>query len=208
MKTTIHYEVIAKLHRSKAIDYSRLIEFSKSFVYDSPIIAREKAFRFYQNYIDVLVDATGHTYRSDRQARELLTSFIDPKATVSNVQGSNNPFSSLDYGIGIFLVIDYSIHDYIKVGDKYMIHGIGNLIDGTASAESLILCLEIEYDYYMQLGYPTNHSDTIIEFCNFNEWEEGYRDEEPSTYTILKTPFDWTGMDKPYWWIENILNVN
>lgn len=201
MRPSVHYCVIAKLHRNGNPDDSGLIEFNKCFFDNSPIIAREKAFRFYQNYIDVLIDAKGHTYRSDRQARDLLTSFVDPELMISRVQGSYK-LSSLGYGIGIFLVIDYPIHEYMKEGEKYMVHGIGNLMEGSDSPEALILGLETEYDYYIQYGYKTNHIDTSIMFCDSDEWEEGYRDDEPSKYTILKTPFDWTGMDQPYWWVE------
>jgi hypothetical protein len=83
-----------------------------------------------------------------------------------------------------------------------MIHGIGNLWEGDSSPETLTLSLEREIEYYDRFKYDTGNYKTTIVFCNSDEWVEGYRDDEPSTYTILKTPFDWTGMDKPYWWGE------
>lgn len=201
MRPSIHYCVTAKLFRNRNTDNSRLIEFNQCFFHDNPIIAREKAFRYYQNFIDVLVDATGLAYRSDSQARDLLTYFIDPDVTLSSLQRGHK-INSLGYGIGVFLVIDHPIHTYYKKGAKYLIHGIGNLIEGSDSPESLILGLETEYEYYQYFKYNSNHLKSRIVFCDSNEWEEGYRDEEPSIYTILKTPFDWTGMDKPYWWVD------
>lgn len=195
----IHYKVIAKLHRNRELGDSKLIELFETFYAENPIEARENAFRFYQNYIDVLVYATGNTYRSDCQARELLTSFIDPAAIAID---KHDQIGSLGFGIGVFFVVDLPIHDSDQEGDIYMIHGIGTLMEGSDSQEVLMLGLEKEYDYYRELGYSTNYNDTSVVFCDSDEWKEGYRDDEPSTYTILKTPFDWTGMDEPYWWVE------
>ncbi len=31
-------------------------------------------------------------------------------------------------------------------------------------------------------------------------WEDGSDEIAINTYKILKTPFDWEGYDKPYWW--------
>ena len=59
-----------------------------------------------------------------------------------------------------------------------------------------------EMEYYEHFNYNTGNHVTDVVFCDSNEWLEGYREDEPQAYTILKTPFDWTGMDKPYWWGE------
>lgn len=64
----------------------------------------------------------------------------------------------------------------------------------------------------MSLGYNTSSNEESVIFCDRDEWEEGYLEDgkwidesyiEPHESKILKTPFDWTGFNKPYWWINS-----
>ncbi|MBA7514982.1 hypothetical protein ES705_07960 [subsurface metagenome] len=205
MKPAIHYEFIAKLINRKNQDGEfEFIETRKEFHDDEPIRAREAAFRYYQNYIDVLLDAKGLKYESDKQAREVLESFHDPKtSTKYEIMGNIHEYpDSWGNGIGVYMVIDELIENTPNPDIMDMIHGIGQLWEGDCSPESLILSLEREIEYYHHFNYNTGDYEINIAFCNSDEWLEGYRDDEPQKYTILKTPFDWTGMNKPYWWGE------
>jgi hypothetical protein len=205
MGAAIHYTVRAKLIRKRKENGEfDFLEVQEDFYNDKPILAREAAFKYYQNYIDVLLEAKGLRYESHKQAREALESFHDPKTTSkfeSNGVNSEMP-DSWGNGIGVFLVVDESIEKFLYPSNLHMIHGIGQLWDGFASEESIMVSLEMEYEYYMHFKYNTGDYKTSIVFCNSDEWFEGYRDDEPGTYIILKTPFDWTGLDKPYWWGE------
>ena len=204
MKPAIHYEFIAKLIRRKKEEGEfEFLEVNEEFYNDNPILAREAAFKYYQNYIDVLLEAKGLHYESDKQAREVLESFYDPKtSTEVEFMGEISDFpESWGNGIAVFLVLDGQKDD-TPLGNNRLIHGIGHLWEGSAEPESLTLHLEEEYNIYKDKCYSTGNYETSIIFCNSDEWSEGYRDNEPQTYTILKTPFDWTGMDKPYWWGE------
>lgn len=204
MKAAIHYAVKAKLIRRKKEDGDfDFLEINEDFYNDKPILAREAAFKYYQNYIDVLLEAKGFQYESDKQAREALESFHDPKtATTHDVNGKSISLpDSWGNGIAVFLVLDEQKED-TPLGNNRLIHGIGHLWEGSVDPESLTLCLEEEYRIYKDNNYATGNYETSIVFCDSNEWLEGYRDDEPQTYIILTTPFDWTGMDKPYWWGE------
>lgn len=205
MKSAIHYAFKAKLIRKKKEngEYD-FLEIHEEFFNDNPILSREAAFKYYQNYIDVLLEAKGLHYESDRQAREAIESYYNPK-TVTKVEISGQTFevqNSLGNGIGVFLVVDEIFKTHPYAGNIDMIHGIGNLIEGSYSPESLMSGLEREIEYYRHHKYNTDSYETTVIFCNSDEWLEGYRDDEPCKYTILKTPFDWTGLDKPYWWGE------
>lgn len=210
MKPAIHYACEAKLITRKKEDGAfEFIEVFKEFFNDEPIKAREAAFRYYQNYIDVLLESKGLKYESDKQAKEALESYYNLKTSHPvDVEGEIRSYpDSWGNGIGVFIIIDNEFDEHIvgtlKTNNKkYMIHGFGNLWEGDCSPEALTLSLEREVEYYNHFHYNTGGYLTEIVFCNSDEWIEGYRDEEPHTYTILKTPFDWTGMDKPYWWGE------
>lgn len=217
-----HYLVRAKLIRhiqgSGEIEF---LEFEDKFQDDNPIVARTKAFKHYQNYVDVLLQAKQKTYTTDKQAREDLKSFIGPTKNETLLFGNTEiDFShTMNNGIAVYLIIDHPlpapeyIEPYKIPGDKYIytnldadkendeifIHGIGNI--GYDSGY-LIFELEKELEYYKFYEYNTNNKVVEIVYCNRDEWEEGYRDDEPATYHILETPFDWTGLDKPYWWGE------
>jgi hypothetical protein len=208
MKAAIHYAVKAKLIRRKKengeLDF---LEVDKEFFNENPILAREAAFKYYQNYIDVLLEAKGLRYESDIQAKAALETYHDPKtSTRITIRGKSFDYpDSVGNGIGVFLVVDVPAesieHDLTYSDNTALIHGIGFLEDSDRP-ESVLSGLEHEIFYYNHNRYSKEDYETTITFCNSDEWLEGYREDEPGTYTILKTPFDWTGMDKPYWWGE------
>ena len=194
MGTAIHYEVSAKLISGKnSKGEYEFKEILKKFRNDEPIQARQEAFSYYKSLLDVLLESKGTKYESDKQAGEILNSFFDPKTSTKFLwDGEEFEISdSFGNGVGVFLVSDEK---------QDMIHGIGSLWEWLASPESIILGLEKEYDLFKEQKLDTAGLETEIVFCDRNELMEGYREDEPSTYTILQTPFDWSGMDKPYWW--------
>lgn len=209
MKAGFHYVAKAKLIRYKSADEIKFLEVEEIFENEMPIIAREAAFNFYQNYIDVLLQSKGKKYFSDSQAREELKTFIQT-GTSTRVKFGDKEFEfddSQGNGIGIFLVVDVPPEKEqetlsLKEGDEFLIHGIGNLIGRSGNTDYVIGNLEQEYKLYEHFNYYTKGKATEVIYCSRDEWEEGYRDDEPSTYKILETPFDWTGFDKPYWWGE------
>lgn len=209
MKAGFHYIVKAKLIRYKSADEINFLEFEEKFENENPIVARKAAFNFYQNYIDVLLQGKGKKYISDKQAREELKTFIDTETSTKMKVGNKEvKFNdSIGNGIGIFLLVDnlpVGLHEdlaYMK-GFEFLIHGIGHLIGGSDDPDFVIEDLDQEFKLYNLFKYDTKNEEREIVYCSRDEWEEGHRENEPSTYKILETPFDWTGYDKPYWWGE------
>lgn len=217
MKAGFHYLVKAKLIRYKSANEIKFMEFEEKFEDSSPILARDAAFHFYQNYIDVLLEAIGKEYISDKQAREELQTFIrSGNKTKFYLHGIEFEFdNSSDNGIGVFLVIDIPPlleNDLLyHEGEELIIHGIGHPIWFSENPNILITELEDECKLYDYFNYDTKDKSKIITYCNSQEWKEGYLGDgewlksfkEPNDYKILETPFDWTGYDKPYWWKES-----
>ena len=203
-----HYVVKAKLIRHiKGSGEIEFLQFEDKFENENPIVARNLAFKHYQNYIDVLLEAKHNKYISDKQAREELISFIDP-GTKTKIQLGESEVEFSDTfgnGIGVFLIVDVPKPDNIyddKKGEEILIHGIGNISYLSDDPDRLIFELQRESDYYTFFNYQTDNNLIEVVYCSRDEWEEGYREDEPATYNILETPFDWTGLDKPYWWGE------
>lgn len=199
----IHYVLKAKLIKLNINEEIDFHEFSESFQSPDPLDARIKAFKQYQNYIDVLLESKNKVYHSDREARKELQSFITPTKPIKlKIGGEEFEFvDSIGNGLGIYLVVDIPLEDnYDKKGDELLIHGIVDNYYALENPDHFLLGLEREYEYYKQFQLDTKGKEREVVFCNPDEWEEGYRDEEPYTYKILETPFSWEGLDQPYWW--------
>lgn len=194
MKAAIHYVVKAKLIRLKKGNEIDFLEIEEKFESQNPINAREKAFSYYQNFIDVLLEGKNKRYSSDRQARIELTSFIDPgTSTTVRIGDKEIELSdSFGNGIGVFMVIDHPLKDKIfedKVGEEFLIHGIGR-ISFSDDPQSLMDSLNHEFWYYKQLDYDTKNYKQNIDFYEYDI-------AETESNKILETPFDWTGYDLP-----------
>lgn len=193
MSASIHYIVKSKLIRFIKEGEINFIEINEKFENDNPIEAREKAFDFYQNNIDVLLQGKDKKYLSHEQAEEDLNPFVDSGIMVKwneLAEGFEFP-NSYGNGIGVYMVVDKPIEDYVfddKIGEEFLIHGISyNRNDPQAFMDSLTH----EYLYYNQFNYDTKNYAIKV---NFYEADANEVNEE----IILKTPFDWTGYDKLY----------
>lgn len=201
-----HYVVKMKLIRRKKKNGDiEFLETEKKFENESPIAAREAAFNYYQNYIDVLLESKQKKYQSDKQAREELKSFIETGTKKKIEIGGEIIEWNATYGngIGVFLVPNESIGEYPyerEKGKELYIHGIGTKDVLGSDPSSLSYGLETEYKFYKLYNHKTSDKAKEVLFCDPEDWGEGYRDEQPLTLKILETPFDWTGLDKPYWW--------
>lgn len=211
MKAAFHYVVrikIALFNKDNEVD---LQEYESKFENENPILARNKAFDYYQTNIDNFLLNKNKTYTSDRQAREVLNSFIDlgtkAKYKIGDREVEYN--DSFGNGIGVYLVVDKPIlsdkHQTLiedKVGDEFFLHGIksiGILSHETIDTGSMMFGLTNELNYYKHYRYNTKNKEITIIYCDQDEWDEP-DNEEPSTNNILETPFDWDGYGEPYWW--------
>ena len=201
----IHYKVKVKLVRFIKDGEIDFIDEEKEFYNSRPILAREEAFLYYQNYIDVLCDGAGEKYSSDEQARNVLSRFLMPginrKELLKKIalQDSDSEAwrESVDLllkynhlGLSVNLVVDQPILDDVfetQVDDEILIHGIGGFDD----PQSLMNGLNNEYDYYCEYDLDVKDYKRVISYI-----ERDDNITEPDDNEILVTPFDWTGLDK------------
>jgi len=195
MTVPFYYTVKAKLIRFIKNGEIDFLEFSEKFEHENPILAREMAFRYYQNYIDILLQAKGKEYISDSKAREELVSFYDP-GTLTKIKFNEHEFElsdSFGNGIGVYMVINIPIKDEPmpdKEGSEYQIHGIGNM--GREDPQGLMDGLNQEIEYYNYYNLDTKKYRITVDFYEY-DIEESEKNE------ILKTPFDWTGYNVPFY---------
>lgn len=203
-----HYEVRAKLIRKKNEkgEYE-FLEVEEKFEDENPIEARRKAFRFYQNYVDVLLQAKGNSYKNHQQASEIIQSFWDSGTKEYNINGKKfNLPDTFDNGMAVIMVIAPPIKegfDVSKEGHKLTLHGFGNLLNHMTYEDRFWFDLAEEYEYYVKYGYNTQNEEKEVTFCSQEDWYEAEEGEWPEKKTILTTPYDWSGKDTPYWWRED-----
>ncbi len=202
MKAAFHYIVKARLIRQTENNELGFEEINKTFENENPIIAREQAFNYYQSWIDILLQHKGKEYVSDREARKDLITFIEPGSTTKlQAGGKEIEFSddSFGNGIGVYIVNDHpeNSFSFLNVGDEGLIHGIGNLSDQFMIDMMIILLIE-EAENYKNLNFETNNKEIEVTFCAQSPWIDG--NAAIGTHKILRTPFNWEGYDKPYWW--------
>lgn len=205
MKAAFHYLVKAKLIRKiegKELDFE---EINKKFENENPIIARKEAFNHYQSWIDILLQDKGKEYVTDKEARKDLISFIEPGATAKlktddkEIEFNDESFGN---GVGVYFVADQPpcLSDF-DIGEEVLIHGIGNF-GGISMHHTTFFNLFYEFEYYKHYNYETKNTETEITYCMRDAWQDDWEEDGLITEKILKTPFNWKGYDKPYWWGE------
>jgi len=209
-----YYKVKAKVVLySKESGEIEFLVFEKEFKNDEPIIARESAFEYYQKNIEYFLESKHKKYYSDKQARDELKSFTEVNANSELIFGVN-PIEyekAIGNGIGIFL-IENNLDEEREIRNTddsgIFIHGIGDRWFIQDYPDFIMSDLEAEYELYNKFG----NKKTEILYCSVDEWIEGYLGDgkwvdesyiEPQIRTILHTPFDWSGLDIPYWWEDS-----
>ncbi len=198
MKAAFHYAVKVKLIRYESKDEVSFINYDKVFENENPIVAREEAFKEYDEWIKDLYAGIGKKgeYTSDKQARVDLQRFIKPKHNDTvRVGGSDIDFgNSFGHGIGVYFIIDKPYHSslleediYDTPGDEHLLHGIGtseNYNDPMQISDAL----NTEILYYEHYNYSKGDFESR---ANFYDFDLGEIEE----IQFLDTPFDWTGLD-------------
>lgn len=204
MKAPFHYLVKAKLIRKTEGNEFDFQEISKTFENDIPIIARGKAFDYFQSCIDILLQHKGKEYVSEKETQKELISFIETGTSKLQIGDKEILFTedSFGNGIGVYFVKDIevkSIDTFWSIGQEQLLYGIGNLSDQHL-IDDTILVLQEEAEYYHHFGYDTNGQELSVTYCSKNAWLDGCGSSSIISYKIIKTPFNWEGYDKPFWW--------
>lgn len=219
MEVEFFYELRVKLIKQNNNNEFEFLEFKHKFEDKNPIIAREKAFKRYQSYLDVILYKDNI---SDLEARVRFKNLI-----ISENVTENNELDKLEIndnfgsGIGIFMIINKPIvypvlEGIISPDEEIFIHGIGDMGIRSNDPNRINRNLESEVEYYNKYNYSTGNNLKSITFCDKYEWLDGYLGngkwvddsfEEPHESRILETPFNWSGFDKPYWWGNEVNNT-
>jgi hypothetical protein len=153
-----YYLLKGTLYRSKDNPHD-LIEIHEVFKNDSPILARERAFEVYQNYIDVLLESKNLTYENHRDAVVSTKDFIsiEPKIAPLFMEGIFGAIEDdFDKGISIYLVMPDSktfttLEGELIYEDKILIHDLNSEIAGLK--EVMHTGLLQEYELYKKYDY-------------------------------------------------------
>jgi hypothetical protein len=131
-----------------------LITVDRFFEEDEPIIAREKAFTFFQDYIEVLLQSLGKKYISYEQAINDLQPFVSTNEPIKNIIffGQTADMDP-DYNKGLFIQFMSSEGDYFNISfheeissDYCEIHCIAKEVE--QHYDSLAVSLQYEYRVY------------------------------------------------------------
>ncbi len=166
----------------------------------NPINAREAVFNAFDSYVHSLLLGIGLKEQeiehiSDRKTRKLLNPYIDPK-TATRHQILNKVFEIPDAtgnGIWIKMVIDDKVHDNLTL------HSIDQ-DNSDMPSPPCVVDLEEEYAFYQANKYDKKNYTTSVSYFDVDEFEDGNLETAFEIHTILKTPFDWSGYDKIFWW--------
>ena len=194
MSVKFFYLVKGTLYRTKNSD-ENLIEVNEIFRHDNPIVARQNAFRFYQNYIDVFLQSKGAKYVSYEETVRLLRDFVkSDKKQYFKLGGEiiDTIDADFDKGLSIFLVMDNSrMHTTLEgeayYEDKHLIHYLSNgLTDYLDSAPAIVRSLIYEHQLYQEMGYDMDGQSHSIEYVSSKN--------KTLNAEILYSPFNLEGL--------------
>lgn len=187
MTAKFFYLVTGTIFRCKN-DETNLIQVHEVFKDDNPIAAREKAFSFYQNYIDVFLESMGEVYTTHEVAVRVLQDFVNSYKVKFFKIGDTiiDEFHvDFDKGLNICLVMANTKTITNPEGEKvyletHPIHYIDN--EFTDFKMNVFNALKYEYSLYVKYGY---------EYKNYKiEYDISGLFEDPILRSILKTPMD------------------
>ena len=178
----IFYILRGEAYRSKGVT-ENTIKLYEEFRNNSPIIARENCFRFYQNYIDVFLDSKEKKCTSHEQAE------IDLQDFFNSHQKKHSKWGEVDADFGICIQISFVFNDTIthtlrngiKVYEgEEVIHGIHNRKEDLK--EIYFENLLFEYSLYKNMGYEVKNYRKDFDISDVFE--------EKKIENILATPID------------------
>lgn len=159
---------------------NNLCSINKSFTDADFSKARKEAFAYYQSLIDVLYEALGDTYTTDKQARIDLQAFLHAGCSTAVTRIGKMTFDdNLFNEIAVY---------WVNGNKKRLIHGIWyrpkeNLHQPDELLTLMGSNLIKEYDYYESNHLPIE--DDVL--CDMTDLNLGFQ-------YVLPTPFDWDGL--------------
>jgi len=166
MKNVPFYQVRGTLFRTKQSDENPVI-INEVFKDEQPIIARDKAFNCYQNYIDVLAESKGVKADIFKNYSTKLQDFVNSYSQkTANVGKVAIDTIDVDFDKGIFVYLVLTDESFItKEGEliyenKKLIHCFDNqFMDFT---KEIIDALSFEFLYYKEHDFDYKHDKKEI----------------------------------------------
>ena len=208
MKAAIHYIVKGKFIRCTTADQIDFVKFDELFEDENPILARERAFEYFQNYLDVLLDSDKNVRDRFKSQYTILKELSLPELPPINESSTTEEIKErLKYfnenyniksdfrdridvfnGIGIYLIMNVPIVPPSVIVDDYEpedypIFGL-DFNQDVFDPKVMIDGLTSEFQYYEHFKYDTKDYAIQIKYHYSGE-------PEPEEETILDTPFDW-----------------
>lgn len=198
----------------------------RKFEDEKPILAREQAFQFRNEFIYGMLNSIGMLDKeigwnekerrierlSEREIRKILNPYFDHE-TVNELDFEDDfaPDDSQSwypyYKTGIwviFQVLDENYVDSLNLLDEQnqiVVDKITKYHEPLPTPPNYTY-LEAEIKFYHLNNLDTKHYETDILFFDDEPFlDDGYNEEEALvSFNYLKTPFDWSGYDKKNWW--------
>jgi hypothetical protein len=190
---------------------------------ESPIKVRNRAFAYYHNYLANILEQDGVDISKYTESESTLDKFLREKYQGKLLYfgpkwGDLSPVNFIkQFGIaiGVYWVeqeesekektlnakmvkniptlsmMDLWLESYLR---ESLIHGIK---PGGVDLDDMSVALESELDAYEEYKY-SYPKEQILEM---RYW--GTDAGEAEDYRLLRTPFDWTGYDRPDWWKDS-----
>lgn len=208
MNIPFHYVVKGRFIRCLSADKLDFVSFEEQFQDKNPILARNKAFEYFANYFDILMDS-GNDIRerfklttipaeNDKDNLVEIPGLVKESEIEESIKYIQKYFqvTSLSYreeldtknGIGIYLVMTQPLpSDHINTEDfiteDYPIYGIDYEGD-IFHPEVLFDGLTTEFEYYRQFGFDYKGDTINVKFFYTGS-------SEPEDAIVLRTPFNW-----------------
>ena len=197
----IHYKVKARLARNLGTDDFELEEFEEVFTdQENPIEARKKAYRYYENILDILGADAYKEHTIFASLSNPLANYLEKRSNLPLELRIKLPDSyPEDLGVGLYFFTEDE--DLLSHQEDYFLMGY---YDFSSDAEKN---LELEKRLYDLNNWDTQNWITTIKYYDFrNAAGKSEYDEDPNAIIfseVLWTPTDfWTGSN-PLAYAEN-----
>jgi hypothetical protein len=187
MQHTLFYQVKGIFFRRMA-DENNPVVINKVFKDNNPIVAREKAFDYYQNYIELFLESVGKTYVSHEQTIADLQDFLNSYQPVKTVAGMEME-SDFDKGAAIYLIESPETYTTVEgetvFTNKKLIHYIDKNINIDYKQLSDSLC----WEYYIYEKQKYDCKDYIKHYQHITRDSLGHI-KHYEKFLYLNTPIN------------------
>lgn len=148
---------------------------AKTFESSNPIEARREARDFFNNWIGLMVEDLNPKFTKTEQLK------------IDELEWNHK----VNHGIKVIALIDNEEFDIDFFGSFH-----------PQDYDFIMFGLENEFEYFKKNNLETGLTNDVT-YCDMAEFTEGYEETAIDTFKILETSVDFSGKDKPYWWLNN-----